>query len=545
MRIKKLSSLQLFLFFILGCCLSIFFFIHSDRGFTIISIPDNSVDLTYFNKEIVPKKNFNLIFTAKENYLGSVILHINSFGPKKNDILIFKIKEKNSNSWYYQSRYNTTQMYYLPSFPFGFPPIPDSKNKQYLVELESLKGSHDDAVGISSAEPLIVATYKYPKSLLLANIKNLIELTGIKIQVFASNTNNSTSIIIFFFPFLYLLTWILSRKRYFSVTLILLLTILFDVFILHLQEEIIFIILAILWIWHSIINRFSSSVSYMAVIFFFSLSLIILLFHNIKAADEASIWAYVFLFSGIILNISELKSSTKRSEFNTFLNTVWSSAIYQILIYSITLIIWGFLSIVLDLLTFFGISLMITKYIYKKIGIILFTVILSIYIIFISVTSIYTVKIATNVYKLVKTEQLKQLRISLNPKINIIQPSIVYYSTKVVLYGHGFDPRSDRSTTVFLVGAQRQTENVRIDYIDNTKIIFTVPLHWNTGLLHFFVEVPVYWQGKRIIAKSNVVAIKLIPRINPKFPDFSPDDDAFFRQLKTLTPEVRKLNGYE
>lgn len=139
-------------------------------------------------------------------------------------------------------------------------------------------------------------------------------------------------------------------------------------------------------------------------------------------------------------------------------------------------------------------------------------------------------------YQIYKDTQHQRLRESLNPIITKVEPSIVYHSTKVVIYGSGFGWQQEGTRAL-----KKDGEIVDVDLWTDTKIILTVPLHWKTGTITLWTEKPLLWDGKTVTAKSNTVKIKLIPTTNT----FTPDDDAYFQQLKTLSPETLKMNGYQ
>lgn len=88
---------------------------------------------------LLAKTTVSLEFEASENNLGTVELLINNYGKINGDVLSFRLKEKGSESWYYSNVYGTEKMDAGRYFPFGFPVIGNSKNKTYLIEIESLK----------------------------------------------------------------------------------------------------------------------------------------------------------------------------------------------------------------------------------------------------------------------------------------------------------------------------------------------------------------------------------------------------------------------
>lgn len=104
---------------------------------------------------------------AKADRLGAVRLNLSVYsqevdGNDTYDSLIFRIKEEGRQQWYYQQRYDNiihSQEWYAQRdygfldhsrviFPFGFPPIDNSKGKIYQLEIESVAGSDEKAFAL-------------------------------------------------------------------------------------------------------------------------------------------------------------------------------------------------------------------------------------------------------------------------------------------------------------------------------------------------------------------------------------------------------------
>jgi hypothetical protein len=129
-----------------------------------------------------------------------------------------------------------------------------------------------------------------------------------------------------------------------------------------------------------------------------------------------------------------------------------------------------------------------------------------------------------------------QLFLSRHPRIEVVKPQIVYYDTKVVLLGRGFGWKGKIDTKF-----KYQEGKIDISLWTDTKVIFTVPLHWKTGDLSIWLQKPIEWDGKNMMVNSNNVKLRLISRDD----GWDKDDDAYFEQLKHLDKEVLKINGYK
>lgn len=108
-------------------------------------------------------------FEARENNLGIISIGFKTYGRVNRDTFIFRMKEKNKDKWYYVNTYDARQFGGYPIFPFGFPVISNAKGKTYIFELESQKGTKENAVGISTEEPVIITKHTFAKKDLLSD----------------------------------------------------------------------------------------------------------------------------------------------------------------------------------------------------------------------------------------------------------------------------------------------------------------------------------------------------------------------------------------
>lgn len=151
------------------------------------------------------------------------------------------------------------------------------------------------------------------------------------------------------------------------------------------------------------------------------------------------------------------------------------------------------------------------------------------------------VMIAINLGVGVVDKQMRIIEHQLNflskyPKIQIVKPKIVYYGTKVILLGKGFGWGGEIETKF-----KNREGNIDITLWNDTKVIFTIPLHWKEGDLDIWIQKPIEWDGKKLVIKSNLVKLRLIPRDD----GWGPEDDEYFEQLKHLDKETLELNGYK
>ncbi|MGI6278812.1 MAG: hypothetical protein ACOYJ8_03345, partial [Patescibacteria group bacterium] len=75
-------------------------------------------------------------FNAPADNLGSIAIKFNRLDETNLDQqLTFATKQTNSKDWHYINQYNMNQIFENKYYPFGFPTIENSENKQYIVLL--------------------------------------------------------------------------------------------------------------------------------------------------------------------------------------------------------------------------------------------------------------------------------------------------------------------------------------------------------------------------------------------------------------------------
>lgn len=125
---------------------------------------------------------------ATENNLGIVLVRFAQLALKVSDTVMFRIKQEGQEKWYYENNYRANQFQSNEYFTFGFPPIPDSRDKEYIFEIESLTGTDKNGVGISLQKPQVALVYKYIKED-LKNFNTLFPFIFKKLVYVASNIN--------------------------------------------------------------------------------------------------------------------------------------------------------------------------------------------------------------------------------------------------------------------------------------------------------------------------------------------------------------------
>lgn len=130
----------------------------------------------------------------------------------------------------------------------------------------------------------------------------------------------------------------------------------------------------------------------------------------------------------------------------------------------------------------------------------------------------------------------QRIILSRYPKITAHEPRIVYYGTKVVLTGRRFGWNGSLDANL-----KHSTGKINIDLWTDTEIVFSVPLHWKEGKIEIWIEKPIESEnGKLKKVRSNKANLQLISRDD----GWNEEDDAYFKQLKTLDKKTLKINGY-
>ena len=125
------------------------------------------------NKELLKGDKVIGEFIAENNHLGTVSIKFNTHNRINNDYLQFRIKKSDSNHWYYSNKYKVDYFQNNQYFSFGFPPINDSKDKKYQIEIESLAGVKGKSIQALMEDSPFLSKYSFPKAYLQQNKKEI------------------------------------------------------------------------------------------------------------------------------------------------------------------------------------------------------------------------------------------------------------------------------------------------------------------------------------------------------------------------------------
>jgi hypothetical protein len=267
--------------------------------------------------------NFDLI--AHDNYLGSISVDFNQNKKINSGIIIFKIKEKGSSNWYYSNNYIAQQMNILDAYPFGFPPISDSKDKTYIVQI-TYNNSFPSEVKLSNSNSVITSRYQYPKSLLLSDKKILRGFITAKVQNAISSSKVLFASLFYSLPLwiLLILYWSYQSpivNSYFNqikksqwrmlfnldMGILVSATMIYNI-IFHNIIEFIFLICLLFYIF---IRKQKSYQIYALSLYTITLGLLLFMINFSNLGNNMAMWGYYFLILGLILNMLELNYNKK------------------------------------------------------------------------------------------------------------------------------------------------------------------------------------------------------------------------------------------
>lgn len=163
---KTLKILLYFLLLVFWLVQTTYYIYNQDFGIPSLNDRFSFRNFSSSHKEMFRNDLLSATFKSHYTNLGIIQVRFNNFKRMSDDILIFRIREKGNTEWYYQANYKTDQFQDNQLFPFGFPLIQDSQNKEYEFEIISQRGNKKNNVGASTSYPSFVAKHIYSRSML-------------------------------------------------------------------------------------------------------------------------------------------------------------------------------------------------------------------------------------------------------------------------------------------------------------------------------------------------------------------------------------------
>ena len=308
--------------------------IFNDESLTVITkrYQINDIKNVSFDKILAEQKRA-FEFKATQNNLGAVKIHFETFDGNNNDTLIVSIREKGSNKEYYSLKENTQAFTSLPFYPFGFPLIPNSKDKTYIVEVKSETGSPTTSVAIKKNKHVFAALYQFDKQKILSNwtyaVKYLINkgLNSLENNYFIFTTS------VYLYPFIIYAIWLFLERKleksiifqkfnlkskynfYKFVIFLLGLVIAIDIFLVGDSFDLVFLLISVIWGFLLFKYKKESADSYKAALALLILCPILQLLGQDAMVEKAAAWAFLALTVGVIINMYELRKSKTQSTY--------------------------------------------------------------------------------------------------------------------------------------------------------------------------------------------------------------------------------------
>ncbi len=136
---------------------------------------------------------YTFSFVSQENQMGVLLVHLtNTVGakhttmvridPNKHQLFEIRIKEKGAKNWYASQDTSPAEIGNSSSYPFGFPPIVNSKGKTYTVALSMKDIDYTSTILFNKDTYPLTTVHQLPKLTILKSPTKLLSLMEGKLQ---------------------------------------------------------------------------------------------------------------------------------------------------------------------------------------------------------------------------------------------------------------------------------------------------------------------------------------------------------------------------
>lgn len=505
-----------------------------DSGTNLLSLKSQ------FGDEVFLKSNHDglfkgqkvvIRFKADQDNLGIFSVRFHTFERINDDVVVFRIKEADSKNWYYENKYLTDQFQWDELFTFGFPIISDSKDKEYIIEIESLNGSYNKAVAISKKHPVAEAQFKFNKNSLLQDQNSLAEFLYKKVINSIGSGTFIFKSLVFLLPLIYYIFWLFRSKfkvehKYWLLTTFTFILYLYILLVPTINRDV-HLYFLIFWFISIFFLKLESSVSFLFALIYLITTAILVFLDYENSAEKSAIFVYFFLLSATFQlmyeHFKEPKGMLGYKDILTALKinfTKFYKWDIHIRLYE------AYLNLVKIIFK------TIKKYFVFKNGskkeIVYWCV--RIFLALLIIVFILN-KISVFFYNMEKyvpiTSFLSIREDNSGLFIDKAEPGYVKIGDKVVILGSGFNTKIETFVRIKTSGGE-----VRSEFNSSNRLEFSVPMEWKPGFLYIWVE-----DGSR---RSNKVKIKVIDRLG----NYSADDFWYYYQIKFLTDEAKSINEF-
>lgn len=205
-------ALNIIILGMIGGFVALIIIINRDGYFTALGIRHSNSAIVSNNYALTTNNVIQGEIRAKENFLGAVSMDFYS-SEAVVDRVIFRIREKGSQDWYYTNEYTTEQIFLNHQFPFGFQPIPDSYDKHYEFELESQGLDKTNTLSINKDNPNVITIYQIPKNIIFSDLNQGIHFLYSKLYSYFSSKFSFIVILLCQTPTFVYILYIISKLR--------------------------------------------------------------------------------------------------------------------------------------------------------------------------------------------------------------------------------------------------------------------------------------------------------------------------------------------
>jgi len=295
-------------------CLSLFRYLNaSEYGILNLDVRGGLSDIATTNSgELLKGDIVSGKFHSQYPNLGIITVPFHNQNRGSDDTLVFRLKEVGKSDWIYQANYKTDQIQPHQYFPFGFPIISDSVGKDYLFEIESLRGEADKTVSLENIEPAFIAKSTFSKGDFLKDPRKLSYFISGKLLNISQDRDATQETFFFFLPIIFFVIFLFSSQlSHYFLTSVTLTFVLYDIFLVKNNHDSLY--LAVMFLWALVCYRFKleSRISGLIALSFLILTSIIAALGADTMAGKSATWVYIFLWATVLQQLYELRLKPK------------------------------------------------------------------------------------------------------------------------------------------------------------------------------------------------------------------------------------------
>ncbi|PIR13747.1 hypothetical protein COV49_01205 [Candidatus Falkowbacteria bacterium CG11_big_fil_rev_8_21_14_0_20_39_10] len=304
--------------------LTIFQIISNDGSLSVITQKYSQKYFPEVNNEAIlagEKRVFE--FTATHDNLGFISINFDIVGKGREDYIDLRIYEKKSKKIIKEETTFAAAFQGLNYYPFGFPIIPDSKGKTYVVEIKSKQGSPKNYVAIKDAKSIFSTSYQYDKNKITSDKKYFINFILNKGLNSLENNFLLFTTSVYLYPFVFYILWLFLEKRFRYklskyrlpihnlLVALLVIAVITDIFFVDSGIDLVFLLISILWGVILMYLKKESVESYKVALALLILAPILQLLGQDLMVEKAAAWAFLALTVGVIINLYELRKDSQ------------------------------------------------------------------------------------------------------------------------------------------------------------------------------------------------------------------------------------------